>query len=75
MLQYRETGLWKSLWKLWITHCKKLLLQELCKCAKEKRETSGKVKKNAMKASFCHFFDKKTDAHSVEKKKNQENFV
>ena len=73
--RYQEIELWKSLWKLWITHCKELLLKELCKYREEKRETSGKVEESALSGDFCQFSDEKIDVHFVEKKKKRKNSI
>ena len=69
-LKYQKNVLWKSLWKLWITPCRKQLLKELCELIEESGKMSEKVGKSIWRGSFCQFSEEKDDTVFVENRVN-----
>ena len=57
---FRSALLWISLWKLWITICRKALLKNLCELveqSREGRERAGKSREKEGKVQVFPIFD------------------
>ena len=57
---FRSALLWISLWKLWITICRKALLKNLCELVeqpRESRERAGKSREKEGKVRVFPIFD------------------